>query len=154
MLDLEELYQSVILDHSRRPRNRGVLPQPCQKASGDNPACGDEVTIYLRLDLENKIEAIQFEGQGCAISQASASLMTVKLKGKTIPEAHEILTLFQNHLTAKTEEELPDTFGNLKALAGVRKFPQRVKCATLAWNALKQILQEQEVSPSTPSASN
>lgn len=141
-MDLEELYQTVILDHARRPRNHGPLPEPCQKARGDNPTCGDEVTVYLHVDSEGKIEGLKFDGQGRAISQASASLMTVKLKGKTKEEALGMLYTFHDHLTGKTSEDLPGNFGDLIALAGVRKFPQRVKCATLSWNALKQLLQE------------
>jgi nitrogen fixation protein NifU and related proteins len=140
-MDLEELYQTVILDHARRPRNYGTLPEPCRKAKGDNPSCGDEVTVYLQLSPEGVIEALKFDGQGCAISQASASLMTLKLKNKNKDEALEIVKAFHDHLVGNTNETLPINFGDLVALAGVRKFPQRVKCATLSWNALKQILQ-------------
>jgi nitrogen fixation protein NifU and related proteins len=141
-MNLEELYQSVILDHAKRPRNHGPLPEPCQKAHGDNPTCGDEVTVYLQLSPEGIIEGLKFDGQGCAISQASASLMTVKLKGKTYEEALQMLNTFHDHLTGRSADPLPSNFGDLIALAGVRQFPQRVKCATLSWNALRQILQE------------
>lgn len=132
MQDLTDLYQSVILDHNRRPRNRGKLPTANRVAHGDNPSCGDQCTVYLRLDGD-KISDISFEGSGCAISQASASLMTVNLKGKTVAEAealyadvHKLVT------TGKVDEE---NLSDLAALAGVHQFPARIKCATLGWHA-------------------
>ena len=132
MQDLTDLYQSVILDHNRRPRNRGKLPTANRVAHGDNPSCGDQCTVYLRLDGD-KIGDISFEGSGCAISQASASLMTINLKGKTVPEAealyadvHKLVT------TGKVDEE---NLSDLAALAGVHQFPARIKCATLGWHA-------------------
>lgn len=144
-MELEELYQTVILDHARRPRNYGPLPQPCQQVLADNPTCGDEVTVYLQLSVEGIIEALTFDGQGCAISQASASLMTLKLIGKKGQEALLMIEEFQNHLTGESRQELPENFGDLRALAGVRKFPQRVNCATLSWNGLKQLLLDARV---------
>lgn len=139
-MEFEEIFQTVILDHARRPRNYGSLPEPCQRVLVENPTCGDEVTVYLQLSIEGKIEALKFDGQGCAISQASASLMTLKLKGKTCEEALLIIKQFQNHLTGESIDELPESFGDLRALAGVRKFPQRVMCTTLSWSGLKQLL--------------
>ncbi|NJK91029.1 MAG: SUF system NifU family Fe-S cluster assembly protein [Blastochloris sp.] len=141
-MHLEELYQTVILDHAKRPRNYGPLPEPCQKVQGDNPLCGDEVTLHLKMNGEDRIEALKFEGQGCAISQASASLMTVKLKGKSRQEALQLLDTFHSHLTGENPAPLPESYGDLLALAGVKQFPQRVKCATLSWNALRTLLTE------------
>lgn len=132
MQDLTDLYQSVILDHNRRPRNRGKLPTANRVAHGDNPSCGDQCTVYLRLDGE-RISDISFEGSGCAISQASASLMTLNLKGKTVPEAEAIYAdVHQLVTTGKVDE---DNLSDLAALAGVHQFPARIKCATLGWHA-------------------
>jgi nitrogen fixation NifU-like protein len=140
-MNLDELYQTVILDHAQRPRNYGELPQATAFAEGNNPSCGDEVTVYVKLDANGeKIEDIKFKGAGCAISQASTSLMTVKLKGKTVAEASKFEKTFHDMMTAVTLPEYPQGFGDLQILEGVRKFPQRVKCATLGWNALKQAL--------------
>jgi nitrogen fixation protein NifU and related proteins len=142
-MNLDELYQTVILDHAQRPRNYGELPQATVFIEGNNPQCGDEVTVYLKLSEDrNKIDDIKFKGAGCAISQASTSLMTVKLKGKTREEAMKFEKVFHDMMTAVTPPEYPQGFGDLQILEGVRKFPQRVKCATLGWNALKQALEE------------
>jgi nitrogen fixation NifU-like protein len=132
MQDLTDLYQSVILDHNRRPRNRGKLPTANRVAHGDNPSCGDQCTVYLRLDGE-KIADISFEGSGCAISQASASLMTVNLKGKTVPEAEALYADVHKLVTSGKVDE--DNLSDLAALAGVHQFPARIKCATLGWHA-------------------
>ncbi|MDR1145589.1 MAG: SUF system NifU family Fe-S cluster assembly protein [Verrucomicrobiales bacterium] len=140
-MNLDELYQTVVLDHARRPRNFGDLPQASAVAEGVNPSCGDEVTVSVKLAADgDKIEDIKFKGAGCAISQASASMMTVKLKGKTRAEALAFEHVFHDMLTAATLPVYPQGFGDLQILEGVRKFPQRVKCATLGWNALKQAL--------------
>lgn len=132
MNDLTDLYQSVILDHNRRPRNYSVLPTANRVGSGNNPLCGDEVTVYLHLDGD-RITDLSFQGSGCAISQASASLMTVNLKGKTVKEAEAIAGDVLKLITTGqvNEEELSD----LSALAGVHQFPARIKCATLSWHA-------------------
>ena len=129
--DLSDLYQQVILDHNKRPRNRGKLPTANRVAHGDNPSCGDQCNVYLRLEGD-KIADISFDGSGCAISQASASLMTTQVNGKTAAEAealfkqvHEIVT------TGKEPEEISD----LGAFAGVHLVPARIKCATLGWHA-------------------
>lgn len=132
MHDLTDLYQSVILDHNRRPRNYQVLPTANRVGSGNNPLCGDEITVYLRLEGD-RIADISFQGSGCAISQASASLMTVNLKGKTIKEAEAIAGDVMKLIT--TGEVKDDEMSDLSALAGVHQFPARIKCATLSWHA-------------------
>lgn len=141
-MNLDELYQTVILDHAQRPRNYGELPQATVFVQGDNPTCGDEVTVYLKISPDQKIEDIKFKGAGCAISQASTSLMTLKVKGKTCAEALALNDVFHDMLAAPEVPPLPPGFGDLKLLEGVRKFPQRVKCATLGWNAMKQAILE------------
>ncbi|MEY2572909.1 MAG: nitrogen fixation protein NifU [Verrucomicrobiota bacterium] len=137
--ELEELYQEVILDHSRRPRNFGTLPNPDVLVHGDNPACGDEIHLGVHFDPDGKLQEIKFSGQGCAISQASASMMTMKLKGKTRSQAAELSRTFKNLVTTDATTESKN-LGDLQLLQGVRKFPQRVKCAMLAWRALEQAL--------------
>jgi nitrogen fixation protein NifU and related proteins len=137
-MDLEELYQEVILDHSRRPRNFGVLEKPDVLVHGDNPACGDEIHLGVQFGSEGKLEEIKFSGQGCAISQASASMMTAKLKGKSREQAMEMARTFKDLVTGESEQS--KSLGDLQLLQGVRKFPQRVKCAMLAWRALEQAL--------------
>jgi nitrogen fixation NifU-like protein len=136
---LEELYQEVILDHSRRPRNFGALPNADVLVHGDNPSCGDEIHLGIHFDPEGKLAEIKFSGQGCAISQASASMMTLKLKGKTRSEAAELSRTFKNLVTGEASPE-SKALGDLQLLQGVRKFPQRVKCAMLAWRAVEQAL--------------
>jgi nitrogen fixation NifU-like protein len=131
MQDLTDLYQSVILDHNRRPRNRGKLPTANRVAHGDNPSCGDQCTVYLQLDGD-RIGAITFDGSGCAISQASASLMTTQLKGKTAAEAEKLYQEFHDIVTTGRP---PDELSDLAAFAGVHAFPARIKCATLGWHA-------------------
>jgi nitrogen fixation NifU-like protein len=150
-MDLEELYQEVILDHSRRPRNFGVLEKPDVLVHGDNPACGDEIHLGVRFGSDGKLQEIKFSGQGCAISQASASMMTAKLKGKSRAEATEMARTFKNLVRGESEQS--KTLGDLQLLQGVRKFPQRVKCAMLAWRALEQALAQTagEVTISTES---
>jgi nitrogen fixation NifU-like protein len=138
-MELEELYQEVILDHSRRPRNFGVLPNADVLVHGDNPACGDEIHLGVHFGADGKLEEIKFSGQGCAISQASASMMTLKLKGKSRAEAAEIGHAFHDLVTGEASEQAKN-LGDLKLLQGVRKFPQRVKCAMLAWRAVEQAL--------------
>ena len=139
--NLEELYQDVILDHSRRPRNFGELPDAAVRVHGDNPACGDEIHLAIKFNGNGALEDIRFTGHGCAISQASASLMTMKLKGKSREETMSMLRAFHDLVTIETEST-PKNLGDLRVMCGVRKFPQRVKCAMLAWRALKQALQQ------------
>ena len=138
-MDLEELYQEVILDHSRRPRNFGVLENADVLVHGDNPACGDEIHLGVRFSADGKLQEIKFSGQGCAISQASASMMTMKLKGKSRAEAAEMVRTFKNLVTDEGADEAKG-LGDLQLLQGVKKFPQRVKCAMLAWRAVEQAL--------------
>lgn len=140
-MDPNELYQELILSHSKRPRNQGTLPDATAQAHGDNPSCGDEVELYIKTNAEDRIEEIAFQGQGCAISQASASLMTVRVKGKTTAEASSMIDAFQSMLTEKQEQPPPEFLGDLRILKGVRQYPQRVKCATLAWQALRQCIE-------------
>jgi nitrogen fixation protein NifU and related proteins len=134
--DLSELYQQVILDHNKRPRNRGKLPQANRVAHGDNPSCGDQCSVYLKLEGD-KISDISFDGSGCAISQASASLMTTQLKGKSAAQATELYKNFHDIVTTGKE---PDEISDLAAFAGVHAFPARIKCATLGWHAALEAL--------------
>jgi nitrogen fixation NifU-like protein len=141
MPDIQELYQEVILDHSRRPRNFGELPDAAVLVHGDNPACGDEIHLAVKFDADGGLEDIKFTGSGCAISQASASLMTMKLKGKSRPEALELLRVFHD-LVTKDAEESPKALGDLRVMKGVQNFPQRVKCAMLPWRAVEQAFEQ------------
>jgi nitrogen fixation NifU-like protein len=136
--ELEELYQQVILDHSRRPRNRGEIPGAI-RVHGDNPSCGDEIDLSVQFSPDGAVEDVKFTGHGCAISQASASMMTLKLKGKPRAEAEAMLRDFHDLVTADVADP-PKALGDLRLMAGVRKFPQRVKCAMLAWRAFEQAL--------------
>src|SRR6266700_2030888 len=139
--ELDELYQEVILDHSRRPRNFGDLADAAVLVHGDNPACGDEIHLGVRFGESGNVQDIKFTGRGCAISQASASLMTTKLKGKSSAEVTEMLRLFHDLVTKETSDA-PKTLGDLRVMGGVRKFPQRVKCAMLAWRAVQQAFEQ------------
>ena len=141
--ELEELYQEVILDHSRRPRNFGELPDASVKVHGDNPSCGDEIHLAVKFDDNGGLEQIKFTGHGCAISQASASLMTMKLKGKNRAEVEEMLKAFHDLVTTE-KNNAPKSLGDLQVMRGVRKFPQRVKCAMLPWRAIEQALRQSE----------
>ncbi len=141
--ELEELYQEVILDHSRRPRNFGELPDASVKVHGDNPSCGDEIHLAIKFDANGGLEQIKFTGHGCAISQASASLMTLKLKGKTREEVERMLGAFRDLVTTG-KNDTPKNLGDLQVMRGVRKFPQRVKCAMLPWRAVEQALRQSE----------
>ena len=136
MQELRELYQSVILDHNRSPRNFGALEGADRHAEGYNPLCGDQVALDLRLEGD-RIAEIKFSGNGCAISKASASLMTTAVKGKTLAEAEALFTGFHGMVTGTAVPADPKaTLGKLAIFAGVAEFPVRVKCATLAWHAL------------------
>ncbi len=136
--ELDELYQSIILDHNRRPRNFRVMDDASAHAEGRNPLCGDQLTIWLKLDGD-VISDVSFQGSGCAISKASASLMTAAIKGKTRGEAEEIFTKFHGVVTGAHPEDAA-SMGSLKALSGVSRFPLRVKCASLAWHAMHAAL--------------
>ena len=145
--DLTELYQQVILDHNRRPRNRGRLPTANRVAHGDNPSCGDQCSVYLQLDGD-RIKDISFDGSGCAISQASASLMTTQLKGKTAADAEKLYHEFHQIVTTG---EAPEEISDLAAFAGVHTFPARIKCATLGWHAALNALKNDPVPATTES---
>jgi nitrogen fixation NifU-like protein len=150
MSNLENLYREIILDHYRSPRNRGVLATPpAHKVEGFNPLCGDEVTVYLDVQ-DGVLQDIKLTGHGCSISQSSSSLMSAAVKGKPLDDVRATIKRFKELMTAHetnlNEEERDSanlrTLGELAALAGVVKFPVRIKCATLAWNTLQQGLQE------------
>jgi nitrogen fixation NifU-like protein len=141
--ELEELYQTVILDHSRRPRNFGELADADVHVHGDNPSCGDEIDLGVKFGPEGSLSEIKFSGHGCAISQASASLMTMKLKGKSRAAAGEMASAFRDLVAGEGDDGF-SSLGDLRLLRGVRKFPQRVKCAMLAWRALEQALQQNQ----------
>lgn len=139
--ELRELYQEVILDHGRTPRNFGAPSGANHHANGHNPLCGDRVTVHLKLK-DDKVEDVGFEGSGCAISMASTSLMTEVLKGKTVAEAHALFHRFHDLLTGSNDSEGDaavdaDDFERLMVLAGVREYPMRVKCATLGWHTME-----------------
>lgn len=138
-MDLDNLYQELIIDHGTEPRNHHALANANHDAEGYNPLCGDKVHVYLHTD-NDVITDISFLGKGCAISTASASIMTEVLRGKTLEEAHTLFKQFQHLLTS--DDKVPDNIGKLAALSGVRKYPSRVKCATLAWHTLQEALKE------------
>ena len=140
MSDLRDLYQEVILDHTKRPRNFGALEHATHHATGRNPLCGDQ--LVLMLDVERGVvRDARFAGKGCAISTASASLLTEAVKGKTTAETHDLFKRFHDAVTAPADAALDlDALGKLAALAGVREFPMRVKCASLAWHTLEAAL--------------
>ena len=139
-MDLRELYQDIILDHGRHPRNFHAMAKPSHFAHGHNPLCGDKVTVYLKLEGD-RIADVSFEGRGCAISTASASLMTEVLKGKTLAEAEALFRSFHAKVTGgdpvTAPPELADDAERLEPLTGVKTYPARVKCATLAWHAFE-----------------
>jgi nitrogen fixation protein NifU and related proteins len=138
--DLNELYQEVILDHNKRPRNFRALEGANRRAEGFNPLCGDRLTLFLQVD-EGVIRDVAFQGSGCAISKASASLMTEALKGKSIAEAEALFERFHRMVTAPPDAPV-EPLGKLSVLAGVREFPVRVKCASLAWHTMKAAVKQ------------
>lgn len=140
-MDLADLYRDVIVDHNRNPRNFRKIPPPCRQAEGLNPLCGDKLQVYLRMDEHDKIEDVAFEGSGCAISVASASLMTEALQGRTRADAEQLFERVHGMLTGSEEADL-DAIGKLAALAGVRDYPTRVKCASLCWHTVHSALGE------------
>jgi len=158
---LEDLYREIILDHYRNPRNRGELPTPpAHRVEGFNPLCGDEIVVYLELDDEGRVGDIKIGGQGCSISQSSASMMSAAVNGKTLAEVRDLTRAFKammsiheqeiggegeqdDDATADEDAEAPEVrLGDLEALRGVVKFPVRIKCATLSWNTLAQGIDE------------
>jgi nitrogen fixation NifU-like protein len=149
MSELTDLYQQVILDHNRRPRNYGKLEGANRRAEGYNPLCGDRLTLYLRLNGD-VIDDLRFEGEGCAISKASASLMTDSLKGKTTAEAEALFERMHELLTGQGDVEAQAAeLGKLAVFSGVREFPARVKCASLSWHALHSALKGDQTPVST-----
>jgi nitrogen fixation NifU-like protein len=145
MSELSELYQQVILDHNKKPRNFRKLETANHSAEGYNPLCGDQLTVYLNLEDE-AVKDVSFEGSGCAISKAAASMMTQAVKGKTKPEVEKLFNEFHSMVTGELDEEqTPNHLGNLKIFAGVREFPVRVKCATLSWHTMHAALNNQEL---------
>jgi nitrogen fixation NifU-like protein len=141
---LEELYQSVILDHNRRPRNHRAMDVADARAEGRNPLCGDEVTVWLRMDGDT-IADVSFKGVGCAISRASASIMTTAVKGKTVAEAEALFDRFHGLVTGAKGDRSPE-LGSLEVFAGVSRFPVRVKCASLSWHTLRSALRDRQAS--------
>ena len=148
MPGLEDLYREIILDHYRTPRNRGELPPPAAHAVGHNPLCGDEIDVYLQID-DDTVTDVKVGGQGCSISQSSASMMSQAIKGKSVAEVRALVRRFKGMMSI--EEAVPDgeqvpeneiKLGDLEALQGVVKFPVRIKCATLAWNTLIEAMAE------------
>ncbi len=161
MTGLEDLYREILLDHYRNPRHRGELQvPPAVRAEGFNPLCGDEVIVYLEVGADDAVEAIAIGGQGCSISQSSASMMSAAVKGKPVAEVRRLVTAFKAMMSIHSSEIGGDVddddeldlsgmaLGDLEALRGVVKFPVRIKCATLSWNTLLQALRETTSSPS------
>jgi nitrogen fixation NifU-like protein len=148
MSDLRDLYQEVILDHSKTPRNFGQPAAVSHRARGNNPLCGDKIEVFLDV-VDGVVRDVAFEGAGCAISTASASIMTQVLKGKTVEEARRLFTSFHELLTGdpSVAAEPPPELGKLAVFAGVREYPVRVKCATLAWHTLSAALDRGEAVP-------
>ncbi len=145
--DLRELYQEVVIDHGRRPRNFGVPAHYNHRAEGFNPLCGDRLTLYLDVE-DGVVVGAGFEGAGCAISMASASLLTEAVKGRTEAEARALFAAFHGRLTQQSTPA-PGALGKLEVLAGVREFPTRIKCAILSWHTLQAALDDEERSVST-----
>ncbi len=143
-MDLKQLYQDIILEHGKSPRNLGKCKGYSHEAKGYNPLCGDKVHVYLKLDNEKKVEGLTFEGEGCAISLASASIMTELVKGKSFEEAKEIMDAFLNMIkntsSIQSDHLDEDQKTKLMSLSGVKQFPMRVKCATLSWHTLNSAI--------------
>ena len=142
MSDLQSLYQSVILDHNRSPRNKRAMEGASHYAAGRNPLCGDEIGVWLRVE-DGRLADVSFEGKGCAISQASASLMTQAVKGKSADEARVLFERFQSLVTGRADAaEVEPQLGRVVALSGIARFPMRVKCASLSWHAMHAALRD------------
>lgn len=139
-MPLDALYQEIILDHFKNPRNFGKLDGPAMRAHHDNPSCGDQLDLQVSIDTQQRIAQIKFHGRGCAISQSSASMMTELVKGKTVAKARELIMSFFYMLTGESEARFE--LGDLEALAGVKQFPVRINCATLAWKTLESCLEQ------------
>ena len=148
MSDFSDLYQDLILDHQKNPRNFGELTDANHHADGFNPLCGDKISLYLKLDDRNVIQDIHFKGSGCAISKASASMMTVVLKGKKVEEAERLFGEFHDMVMGKIDKA-PEDLGKLKVFEGVKEYPARVKCASLAWHTMEAALKNEKEVVST-----
>jgi nitrogen fixation NifU-like protein len=146
MPGLDDLYREIILDHYRSPRNRGELPPPAAHAVGHNPLCGDEIEVYLDVDDQGHVRDIKVGGQGCSISQSSASMMSQAVKGRPISEVRALVHRFKSMMSIEEPSDDPAVqnvkLGDLEALQGVVKFPVRIKCAVLAWNTLTEALEQ------------
>jgi nitrogen fixation NifU-like protein len=147
-MDLKDLYRDVIVDHNRRPRNFRAMPDADRHAEGFNPLCGDRLTLYVKLDGERIVD-VSFQGSGCAISVASASLLTESVQGRTVPEAERLFASMHELLTSDAAAVDPAVLGKLAALSGVREFPARVKCASLCWHTLDAALHREPAPVST-----
>jgi nitrogen fixation NifU-like protein len=147
-MDLKELYQDIILEHGKNPRNFGKCDKHTHQAKGHNPLCGDQVEIYLKLNAENKVEDLKFQGSGCAISIASTSIMTELVKGKSIEVSKDIINAFLNMIKYSKEMKCKDLDEDQKtkvmSLSGVKQYPMRVKCATLSWHTLSSAINEKK----------
>lgn len=152
MSDLRSLYQEMILDHYKAPRNFEALPDPVRKAKGNNPLCGDQIEVYVDLDGDT-VRRVAFQGHGCAISTASASLMTEIVEGMAKGDIERLGSRFREVVTGKDEVANGEDLGKLEALLGVREYPIRVKCATLAWHALAAALDSEPTAAEVPSVS-
>lgn len=148
MAGLEDLYREIVLDHYRTPRNRGELPPPAHRTQGFNPLCGDEIAVYLDVE-DGIVKDVKISGQGCSISQSSASMMSAAIKGKSESDVRDLVRKFKSLMSIEDDSDEkesepvdPESLGELAALQGVVKFPVRIKCATLAWNTLVQALDE------------
>ena len=152
-MDLKELYQDIILDHGKSPRNFGKFKEYSHKGKGYNPLCGDQVEVYLKLNDKKKIEDLKFEGSGCAISIASTSIMTESVKGKSFDEVKEIMNAFLDMIKNTSEIQSnhldEDQKTKLMSLSGVKQFPMRVKCATLSWHTLVSAMEERKIEVNT-----
>ena len=149
MSDLRDLYQQVILDHGRKPRNVGALEDADGKADGYNPLCGDRITVFVKTD-GNRVQSVRFEGSGCAISVASASMMTQAVEGLSLEQGQKLFEAFHDLATGKRDiEEVSELLNKLVVFSGVREFPVRVKCATLPWHTLRAALKHQPTTIST-----
>ena len=149
MFDSQELYQEIVMDHNRRPRNFGSMTDSTATSEGFNPLCGDQITLFLKV-TEDIVEDISFEGVGCAISKSSASMMTEGVKGKSVEEALTVFEAFREMITAKSDgSKDSEILGDLEILKGVAQYPTRIKCATLSWHTLQAALQGTEKDIST-----
>lgn len=152
MSDINELYQEMILEHNTKPRNFRVIPDASRKTEGYNPLCGDRITLFLKLEKDRVLD-VSFQGSGCAISKASASMMTTVIKGKTKIEAERLVEAFRQMLSSGAQAD-PEKIGKLAVFAGVSEFPARVKCATLAWHTLLAGLEDKADHPVTTEGEN